>query len=174
MNRYLGRLKSVAARERLPAEPSKPSKATFEGFEGGSVVRFSIPEPAIDGPDAWRQGLARLNPACPPGDVPARRWVQFLADGGRFLDDAWAARAAELGWGPHDLFGCDPIKPYARVGRLGLVWLLNGAPIAAMAADCAVIFTPSGGRLKYYRDATAQERLLPWELVARSSRNSTS
>jgi len=51
--------------------------------------------------------------------VAPRAW----AEGGS------AARAAEFGWGPLDLFGCDREAPFARVDRLGMLWLLNGGNV---------------------------------------------
>lgn len=57
----------------------------------------------------WAEGFARLDPDQPPGDVPPRRWQQFVDDVGRFLDSGFADRAAALGWGPFDLFGCDAV-----------------------------------------------------------------
>ena len=83
-------------------------------------------------PRAWAEGLARLDPNNPPGDVPPRRWLRFIDDCGRFLDDGWASRAAELGWGPLDLFGCDRERPFGRVDHLGLLWLLKGCAIVEL------------------------------------------
>src|SRR5262245_56683958 len=39
---------------------------------------------------AWAETLARLDPARPPGDVPPKRWVQFIDDCGHFIDNGWA------------------------------------------------------------------------------------
>jgi hypothetical protein len=49
---------------------------------------------------AWAEALARLDPDRPRGDVPPRRWRQFVDDAGRFVDRGFAERAATLGWGP--------------------------------------------------------------------------
>jgi hypothetical protein len=73
------------------------------------------------------------------------RWLRFIDDCGRFIDDGWAAFAERLGWGPLDLFGCDRTKPCARIDRAGLLWLLNGRRLLALAADTAAIATASGG-----------------------------
>ena len=59
----------------------------------------------------WAEALARLDPARPPCDTPAKRWLQFIDDCGRFIDDGWAPCAEALGWTPLDLFGCDRAKP---------------------------------------------------------------
>lgn len=50
-------------------------------------------------PRVWAEALARLDPACPPGDMPPKRWLRFIDDCGRFLDEGWATHAARLGWG---------------------------------------------------------------------------
>jgi hypothetical protein len=44
--------------------------------------------------------LARLDPAHPPSDVSPMRWLRFIDNCGRFLDEGWAARADALGWEP--------------------------------------------------------------------------
>ena len=70
----------------------KAEQAAFD--ERAAIIEF-------DGgaPRAWAEALARLDPVCPPGDISPARWLQFIDDCGRFLDDGWAARAAALGWG---------------------------------------------------------------------------
>src|SRR5262249_25372049 len=72
-------------------------------------------------PRAWGEGFARLHPDRPPGDVPVKRWLQFVDDIGLFLDSGWAEQAAGLGWGPCDLFGCDRDRPFARIDQAGLL-----------------------------------------------------
>jgi len=83
-------------------------------------------------PRAWAEGFARLDPNKPPGDVPPRRWLRFINDCGRFLNAGWAERAAVLGWGPLDLFGCDRDRPFDRVDHMGLLWLRSGGTIVAI------------------------------------------
>jgi hypothetical protein len=39
-------------------------------------------------PRTWAEGLARLNPNLPPGDVPPPRWQRFIDDVGIFLEIA--------------------------------------------------------------------------------------
>ena len=113
---------------------------------------------------AWAEALARLDPAHPPGDVPPKRWLRFIDDCGRFLDDGWAAYAERLGWGPLDLFGCDRTKPFARISRAGLLWLLNGRRLLALAADTAAIATASGGYFTFRRRFREPGGVLAWEL----------
>ena len=64
---------------------------------------------------AWAEGFAWLHPDSPPSDVPAKGWLRFVDDVGLFLDGDFAAAAAALGWGPHDLFGCDHHRPFAQI-----------------------------------------------------------
>src|SRR6478736_3119029 len=40
----------------------------------------------------WAKALARLDPAKPPGDVPAHRWSQFIENCRVFLEEGWAER----------------------------------------------------------------------------------
>jgi hypothetical protein len=107
--------------------------------------------------------LARLDPARPPSDVPPRRWVRFIDDCGIFLDGGWAAKAAALGWGPLDLFGCNRDRPFARIDHMGLLWLLNGRKLVALTADSAAIDTPSGGTLTFHRKPIEPGAVVAWE-----------
>ena len=70
-------------------------------------------------PPAWVEGLARLHPDCPPGDVPSKRWLTFLDDVRTFLGSPFCAVAAALGWGAYDLFGCDCDRPFGRIDQAG-------------------------------------------------------
>jgi len=116
-------------------------------------------------PRAWAEGLARLDPTRPPGDVPAKRWLVFLDDIGRFLDGPFCAVAAALGWGPSDLFGCDRDRPFARIDRAGLLWLLNGDRLVALTENTATIGTQTGARQTYRRKPNDPGRVLAWELA---------
>jgi hypothetical protein len=115
-------------------------------------------------PRAWAEALARLDPARPPCDTPPMRWLQFIDDCGRFLDNGWPASAETLGWGPLDLFGCNRDKPFARTSQAGLLWLLVGRKLLALTADTAAIATPSGGKLTFYRRQLETGGVLVWEL----------
>jgi hypothetical protein len=116
-------------------------------------------------PRAWAEGFVRLDPSNPPGDVPPRRWLRFIDDFGRFLDGAWASRAAELGWGPLDLFGCDRERPFARVDQLGLLWLLNGGIVVELHRDRAILQTEKGAAQTYRRRPVEVGRVvLAWEV----------
>jgi hypothetical protein len=144
-----------------------PIGASFEEAPWGEAQeeRAAIVEYDGDAPRVWADALARLDPNRPPGDISPKRWLQFIDDCGRFLDGGWAARAEELGWGPLELFGCDRAKPFARIDRAGLLWLLNGGKLVALTAVTATIAI-SGARQTYRRrpievDAVA----LAWELA---------
>jgi hypothetical protein len=110
------------------------------------------------------EGLARLDPTEPPCDVPLRRWFQFIDDSARFLREGWAPCAEALGWTLLDLFGCDGVKPFARISRAGLLWLIDGKKLLALSAKDAAIATPSGGTLKYRRCPNEPGRVPAWEL----------
>ena len=94
-----------------------------------------------------------------------RHGVGCAYDCGRFLDSRWAARAATLGWGPLDLFGCDRERPFVRVDHLGLLWLLYGGTIIELHRDRAIIERDSGARQTYRRRPVEIGRVaLAWEL----------
>ena len=116
-------------------------------------------------PRAWAEGFARLHPDCPPADVPAKRWVRFVDDVGRFLDSPFCAVAAALGWGPLDLFGCDRERPFARIGQAGLLWLLNGDRLLALTENTATIAIKTGAQQTYPRKPSEPGRVLAWELA---------
>jgi hypothetical protein len=116
-------------------------------------------------PRAWAEGFARLDPHRPPADVPRKRWLRFVDDLGRFLDDGWAEQAAALGWGTHDLFGCDRERPYARIDRAGLLWLLNGDRLLVLTESSATIETRTGARQTYRRKPNEPCRVLAWEIA---------
>ena len=122
------------------------SEQPSHGWGNAEEERSAVIEHDGGVPREWAEALARLDPADPPGDVPPKRWVRFIDDCGRFVDDGWASCAEALGWGPLELFGCDRHKPYARIDHAGLLWLLNGQKLLALSANAAAISTTSGGR----------------------------
>jgi hypothetical protein len=128
----------------------------FEVAERTAIVELEPRERA--------EGFARLDRARPPDDVPQRRWLQFIDDCGTFLDGGWAAKAAALGWGPLDLFGCDRHRPWARIDQAGLLWFLDGRKLVMLGADRAAIETDGGGRVTFRRVPNAVGQVLAWEL----------
>jgi hypothetical protein len=127
--------------------------------------RAAIVEYGAAVPRSWAEGFARLDPARPPADVPLRRWQQFIDDVGRFLDSGFAARAAALGWGPFDIFGCDRDRPFARIDQQGLCWLVTGNRVVSLFENAAVIQTWTGQRQTWRRKPSEPGRVLAWELA---------
>lgn len=115
--------------------------ASLGGWGEAEEERAALVEFDGGAPRTWAEALARLDPTKPPVDLPPRRWQRFIDDCGRFLDQGWAPKAAALGWGPLDLFGCDRERPFVRVDHMGLLWLLNGGSIVQMHRDRATIKT---------------------------------
>jgi hypothetical protein len=100
--------------------------------------------------------------------------MQFVDDVGRFLDSDFATVAAALGWGPFDLFGSDCDRPFARIDRAGLLWLLTGKRLIALTENRATIETKTGARQIYRRKCHEPGRVLAWELPGpRGGRPST-
>lgn len=150
------------ARPEPPALASARPLATWGEAEG---ERAAIVEHDGAIPRAWAEEFARLHPDRPPGDVPLRRWQRFVDDVGLFLDSPFCAVAAALGWGPHDLFGCDRDRPFARIDQAGLLWLLNGAKLVALSENTATVETPICARQTWRRKAAAVGQVLAWELA---------
>jgi hypothetical protein len=115
-------------------------------------------------PQDWADGLSRLRPDRPPGDVPVRRWHQLIDDINAFVGEGWAARAQALGWASSDLFAADRERPFARIDFAGLLWLLNGNRVVALCETTATIETNTGAKQTYRRRSQEPGRVLAWEL----------
>ena len=116
-------------------------------------------------PDSWVQGTAALLAAPPHPAWTDKGWRVLQRDAERFLKD-WAGQAHRLGWDGLDLFGAHPTAPVARMDGKGLVLLLGGRPVAALAEDSAVIKATSGGALTYRRHRCPPAgRCLVWDLA---------
>jgi hypothetical protein len=139
-----------------------------EDWQASFDERAAIIEYDGGAPRVWAEALARLDPALPPSDIPPMRWLCFIDDCGRFIDEGWAARAEALGWGPLDLFGCNRDKPFARISQAGVLWLLAGRKLSALTADTVAISTPSGGHVTFYRRRLETGGVLAWELADHS------
>jgi len=93
-----------------------------------------------------------------PGHVPIGRWQQAVEDGRRFMA-RWGKQAEALGWDAKDLFGlhkppAQPHPSYSRLSRydeIGLIWLLQGRPVAALTETTAAIQNPTGAITTYRR-----------------------
>jgi hypothetical protein len=103
-----------------------------------------------------------------PRNMPTRRWVTLISDIAAFLGSDFAGQADALGWGELDLFGCDPDRPFARIGRAGLLLLLDGDRIVGLTDISATIETRNGARQNYQRRSRGADRVLVWSLAARA------
>jgi hypothetical protein len=158
----LGALGGVAGETENPPAPAEAEAAAWGEAEAERAV---IVEHDGKIPRAWAEGFARLDPNRPPGDALPRRWQRFVDDVGLFLDSPFCAVAMALGWGPHDLFGCDRDRPFARIDQAGLLWLVHGDRLIAMTKNTAIIETPTGARQTYRRKPGEPGRALAWELA---------
>jgi hypothetical protein len=153
--------RAFSRNELKPVIVVPPDAAT--GWMDADEERAAIVENDGRAPRAWAEGFARLDRARPPDDVPQRRWLQFIDDCGTFLDSGWPAKAAALGWGPLDLFGCNRYRPFSRIDHMGLLWLLNGRKLVALTAYSATIRTPSGSTLTFHRKLAERAVVVAWE-----------
>jgi hypothetical protein len=145
------------------------SGSAFENQEAPAhndiIERSAIIENDAGVPRGWAEAYARLNPARPPAAVPLRRWMQFIDDIGRFFDGGFAEKAAALGWTALDLFGCDRDKPFVRIDRQGLCWLIAGGRLVDFSENAAIIETWTGARQTWRRKPSEPGRVLAWELM---------
>jgi hypothetical protein len=164
---------TLAALAGAPADPvisgAKPDPAAPTDLEPATCGQAEDERAAIvqhDGgiPRAWAEGFAQLDPNRPPSHVPPKRWRRFIDDAGLFLKSPFCAAAAALGWGPHDLFGCDRNRPFARIDQAGLLWLLDGAQLVALTENAAIIKTRIGAPQTWRRRPNEPWRVLAWEL----------
>ena len=112
---------------RAPSKPPIPRPTDDALATWGEVEeeRAAIVEYEGGIPREWAEGFARLDPERPPVEVPPHRWRRFIDDVGLFLDGPFCAVAAAFGWTAFDLFGADRDRPFTRIDRVGLLWLLN-------------------------------------------------
>ena len=121
-----------------PWDETKDERAAIIQYDGGATR-------------TWAEALARLIwPARPATSHPSGGCdLSTTADSSSTM--AGPHMRSGWGWGPLDLFGCDRTKPFARLNRAGLLWLLNGRKLLALAADTAAIATASGGHFTFRR-----------------------
>jgi hypothetical protein len=145
--------------------PDQECSTPTEIWSDREEERAAIVEHSGKIPRDWAEGFARLHPDRPPGDVPLRRWQQFIDDIAGFMDGGWAESASALGWGPLDLFGCDRHRPFARLDCSGILWLLNGDKLGELDRHKAIIERRAGARQTYRRKpVVVGEVVVPWEL----------
>src|SRR6266404_655286 len=156
---------SASASASTPAtKATKATELVQDAWCDVEEERASIVEHDAGIPRVWAEGFAQLRPDRPPTDVPPRRWQQFVDDVGHFLDGPFRAVAAALGWGAHDLFGCNRDRPFARIDQAGLLWLLNGNRLVALSENTAAIETQTGVPQTWRRKPFEPGRVLAWEL----------
>jgi hypothetical protein len=122
-------------------------------------------EYGVDTPRDWVEGFARLHPDRAPADVPPNCWQTLIHDVRRFLEGRWAEKALALGWSEYELFGADCDRPFARLDKQGLCWLIKAGRLVGLSTDAAVIETCSGARHTYRRRPTEVGRALAWDLT---------
>jgi hypothetical protein len=169
-NRHLGAIDALVEQS-IEGGPTRTNVSASEKFElegfwsDVEEERAALVEFDAGVPRALAEALARMRPAEPPPGISPSRWLRFIDDCGEFLDAGWGAKALVLGWHPLNLFGCDRERPFARIDRSGLLWLLNGGKLVALSRDTATIETSTGARQTYHRrPIDADHIVLAWEL----------
>jgi hypothetical protein len=105
----------------------------------------------------YRRTFGRLQ-LKPPALVSVERWRQCVQDGSKFLA-VWGEQAEAMGWTAKDLFDLHkpPDKPHPNYNRLsrydctGLIWLLQGRPVAALTETTASIRNPKTSTITVFR-----------------------
>jgi hypothetical protein len=146
--------------DRLVSAFSRQEKATGDAISKSSPII----EDGLCVARGWIEALAKIHPGLPPADVPLRRWMQLIDDIARFVDGELIHKATRLGWTALDLFGCDREKPFARIDRQGLCWLIAGNRLIDLSENGAIIETWTGARQTWNRKPSELGRVLPWDL----------
>lgn len=114
----------------------------------------------------WHHDLMRfVDRPCPP-EVGERYWTNLVEEAWN-VSQTWGARALDMGWTAHDLFGCNPVPyPFARrVDRDGLVMAVAGLPspvrITSVDRQCAVL-TDERGSLMRFRPPVGRGAAFLW------------
>ena len=131
-----------------------PAHGRDDGLQGDPALR------------EWVRGVARLDLARAPRDVPLHQWQQLVSDCETFMTSVenWAARAAATGWDAMSLFRCYRERPLGRLGSAGLLWNVAGGKLIRLHSDWAVIETPNGAQQTYHRRPVSLHRVLAWQL----------
>jgi hypothetical protein len=156
-------LKSLA--RRVLARDSNRDAARDTALHGNPEQRepvrqtfASVSEAEVRASTSSSHCLTTLEERCPL-HIDGRRWQQAVIDGKRFLAQ-WGDQAYALGWTARDLFGLAtlPDRPtlnhrrLSRYDQTGLIWLLEGRPVVAIAQGTAAIQNPKGN-IAVYRKA---------------------
>ena len=155
---YLSQLQQRISEMGIGEEPSKPPKAPFEGFEGGSGSPKSI---NLKLPDDLHAGLIRLRTMVPPNVTHPEVWPVIVADAGVIASGGWARMALALGWHPLDLFGCSADGDYEGLA----VWLAGRRPV--LIDEHSAIVAEGAGCSVFHRRGTEGAVFL-WDLGART------
>jgi hypothetical protein len=148
---YLEKLSALKSKKGAVGVLPKLTEPGFDSFDSAQGTAFS------NFPDRYGRAMAALE-ACCPELVPVDRWRLAVEDGRRFLA-RWGEQAEALDWTARDLFGLHmpPAKPHPSYSRLsrydetGLIWLLRGREVIALAEATAAIQTPTGATTIYRR-----------------------
>jgi len=113
--------------------------------------RAALVEDGAKVPRTWAEAFARLDILAQRKTWPDHVLRETLDDAGRFLD-RWGVKAASLGWSAIDVFGA-PAEDREAGAALsgGLVPLIHGGEVEAIAADRATIRMRDGGSVVYLR-----------------------
>src|SRR5438046_8174724 len=130
-------VESVTALE--PARASRSPRKREAERSCQSVAWRAVNVAQGEIPSAWAEGLARLDRNRPPGDVPPSRWRRFVDDAKLFRDSRFCTAAAAFGWTAHDLFDCDPDRPFTSVDQDGRWCLLGGTRRVVLTTEPAII-----------------------------------
>jgi hypothetical protein len=102
-----------------------------------------------DSPLEWQAICDELKRSEPPTWASAERWRELVADAEGFLA-VWGKAADQLGWTTLDLFGVHPTAPAARFDVMGLILILRGRKVSALAEQTATIDCNSGAKLTFF------------------------
>ena len=148
---------------RADAQPPPEVLDALREHKPEIMAALATASPSI--PQEWLDGVSKLLGTPHPEGMAPESWMLFLASCDAFMAGTWPGKAASMGWDAHHLFGCDGLRPGARVDRMGLLWLLRGGRIAALTSESAAIEMPSGSRLTYRTKPIREPGdVLAWEL----------
>jgi hypothetical protein len=146
--------------------PPKGGFVSFVGAQSRPISKFEISKSASSENRQNRQNAPQflerlhhvldvLDGRCPDYIEP-ERWRQAVEDGRHFLA-RWGTQAQAFSWTVRDMFGLhkppeEPHPSYRRLSRYdatGLIWLLEGREVIALAEETATIRWPSGAVTVY-------------------------
>lgn len=142
----------------VPPEDEHDERAAIIEYEAGA-------------PREWAEGAAKLMTMPVPIGYPPKRWHELQNAAGVFIDK-FATQAAALGWSALDIFGCDPVSPFERLDRAGLLLLLHVDEAIVAVTGCSVTTrSRTGSVLRYYRAQRQTGAALIWSIDRPSAGN---